>query len=167
MPRGSRLLALGAAVSLAASGLTAQAPGGKALDFTLSTLDGDSLRLSSFAGHPVVVNFWGTWCPPCRDEIPLLVAFYATHKDSGLVILAVNGRDQETSTRAVREFATEFRIPFPVLLDEKGNVRKRYKLRGLPTTVFIGADGTIRAVNIGPLNEASLRQHLGEILAPQ
>jgi thiol-disulfide isomerase/thioredoxin len=127
-------------------------------------LDGDSVRLSAQRGHPVVVNFWGTWCPPCRDEIPLLVAEYATHKDSGLVILAVDGRDQETSTKAVREFAAEFHIPFPVLLDEKGNVRKRYKLRGLPTTVFIGADGVIRAVNIGPLSETSLQLHLAEIL---
>ena len=166
MPRDKRWLALGAAAALAASSLIGQTPGGKAIDFSLRTLDGDSVRLSAFAGHPVVVNFWGTWCPPCRDEIPLLVAEYATHKDSGLVILAVDGRDQETSTKAVREFAAEFHIPFPVLLDEKGRVRKQYKLRGVPTAVFIDADGTIRAVNIGPLNEASLQQHLGEIRSP-
>ena len=164
MPRDRRWLALGLAVVLASPHVAAQAPGSPELEFILRTLDGDSVRLSAQRGHPVVVNFWGTWCPPCRDEIPLLVAEYATHKDSGLVILAVDGRDQETSTKAVREFAAEFHIPFPVLLDEKGNVRKRYKLRGLPTTVFIGADGVIRAVNIGPLSETSLQLHLAEIL---
>jgi peroxiredoxin len=81
-----------------------------------------------------------------------------------MVVLAINGRDQETSTRAVRKFVAEFRMTFPVLLDEKGSVRKRYGLRGLPTTVFIGADGVVRAVNIGPLSAAALQQHLSEIL---
>jgi len=166
MPRARRWLALGAALTLASPALAAQTPGSPELDFTLRTLAGDSVRLSAFTGHPVVVYFWGTWCPPCRDEMPLLVAAYATQRDSGIVVLAVDGRDQESSTRAVREFATEFHIPFPVLLDEKGRVRKQYKLRGVPTAVFIDADGTVRAVNIGPLNEASLQQHLGEIRSP-
>ena len=152
---------------LSAVPLAAQAPGDSAPAFTLKSLDGDSVSLSQFKGRPVVINFWGTWCPPCRDEIPLLVAVYHPNQDTGLVILAVNGRDQETSTRAVRKFAEEFQMAFPVLLDESGTVRKRYRLLGLPTTVFIGADGIVRAVNIGPLTAAALQQHVAEIMAPR
>jgi cytochrome c biogenesis protein CcmG/thiol:disulfide interchange protein DsbE len=146
--------------------LCAQTPGDTAPAFTLNALDGSPVSLSDFKGHPVLINFWGTWCPPCRDEIPLVVAAYGAHHDAGLVVLAVNGRDQETSTRAVRRFVADFQMSFPVLLDEKGSVRKRYALRGLPTTVFIGVDGIVRAVNIGPLTSAALQQHLGEILPP-
>lgn len=153
--------------ALAAAPLVAQAPGDSAPAFTLKSLDGDPVSLAQFKGHPVVLNFWGTWCPPCRDEIPLLVEVYRANRDTGLVILAVNGRDQETSTRAVRKFAEEFQISFPVLLDESGKVRKRYRLVGLPTTVFVGADGIVRAVNIGPLTAAALQQHLAEIMAPR
>jgi peroxiredoxin len=151
---------------LASAPLAAQTLGDTAPGFTLKALDGDSVRLADFKGHPVLINFWGTWCPPCRDEIPLVVAAYQAHRDAGLVVLAINGRDQETSTRAVRNFVDEFHMSFPVLLDERGKVRKRYALRGLPTTLFIGADGVVRAVNIGPLSAASLQQHLGEILPP-
>lgn len=159
--RGLCVLTMCTAVPLAA-----QTPGDTARDFTLKTLDDSMVSLADFRGHPVLVNFWGTWCPPCRDEMPLLVAAYGAHHGAGLIVLAVDGRDQETSTRAVRNFVAEFHMPFPVLLDEKGAVRKRYKLRGLPTTLFIGADGVVRAVNIGPLSAAALQQHLGEILPP-
>jgi peroxiredoxin len=162
-----RLRTLCGLTALAAAPLAAQALGDSAPAFTLKSLDGTPVSLSQFKGHPVVINFWGTWCPPCRDEIPLLVAAYRARQDSELVILAVNGRDQETSTGSVRKFAAEFQMSFPVLLDEHGNVRKRYKLLGLPTTVFVGADGIVRAVNIGPLTAAALQQHLAEIMAPR
>lgn len=160
------MAALSVLTALGLAPLTAQTPGDTAPGFTLKTLDGDTVSLSDFRGHPVLINFWGTWCPPCRDEMPLVVAAFRAHQDARLVVLAVDGRDQETSTRAVRNFVAEFQMPFPVPLDEKGTVRKRYKLRGLPTTVFIGADGVLRAVNIGPLSEAALQLHLGEILPP-
>ena len=112
-----------------------------------------------------MINFWASWCPPCRDEMPVMVAAYRAHKDSGLIILAVNGRDQETSTRAVRRFVAEFQMPFPVLLDEHGDVRKRYRLRGLPTSVFIGADGLVRGLIIGPFTPRAFETHLKEILS--
>lgn len=148
---------------LAAIRLGAQSPGDTAPAFMLKSLDGDSAGLADYRGHPIVINFWGTWCPPCRDEMPLLVAAYHTRGDSALVILAVDGRDQETSTRVVRQFVAEFQMPFPTLLDEHGKVRKLYRLRGYPTTVFIGADGVVRAVNIGPLSADALSKDLAEI----
>jgi len=146
--------------------LAAQTVGDSALAFTLKTLDGNSVSLSDFKGHPVVINFWASWCPPCRDEMPVLVEAYRAHKDSGLIILAVNGRDQETSLRPVRRFVAEFQMPFPVLLDEHGDLRKRYKLRGLPTSVFIGADGLMRGLIIGPFTPATFETRLNEILSP-
>ena len=147
--------------------LSAQAPGDTAPAFTLKTLDGDSVSLSDFRGHPVMINFWGTWCPPCRDEIPLIVDAYQAHHDAGLMVLAVDGRDQETSTRAVRRLRRGISDALSRPAGRKGELyAKRYGLRGLPTTVFVGADGVVRAVNIGPLSAAALQQHLGEILPP-
>ena len=94
----------------------------------------------------------------------MLVATYQANQQTGLVVLAVDLIDQETSKKNVGNFVTEFQMPFPVLLDEKGKVFRRYKLHGLPTSVFVGADGVVRAVNPGPLTEAALQQHLAEIL---
>jgi len=163
---GARLCAITAALASATIPLLAQTVGDTAPAFTLKTLDGNSVSLSDFKGHPVVINFWASWCPPCRDEMPVMVEAYRVHKDSGLIILAVNGRDQETSLRPVRRFVAEFQMPFPVLLDEHGSLRKRYRLRGLPTSVFIGADGLVRGLIIGPFTPATFETHLNEILSP-
>jgi len=155
-----------AIIAFVAAPLAAQTVGDTAPAFTLKGLDGDSVSLSDFRGHPIVINFWASWCPPCRDEMPVMVEAYRAHKDSGLIILAVNGRDQETSMRAIRRFVAEFQMSFPVLLDEHGSVRKRYRLRGLPTSVFIGADGLVRGLIIGPFTPAAFASHLTEILSP-
>jgi peroxiredoxin len=154
-----------AIMAFVAAPLAAQTVGDTAPAFTLKTLDGNSVSLSDFKGHPVVINFWASWCVPCRHEMPVMVEAYRAHNDSGLIILAVNSRDQETSTRAVRRFVAEFQMPFPVLLDEHGDVRRRYGLRGLPTSVFIGADGMVRGVIIGPFTPSAFETHLKEILS--
>ncbi len=160
-----RRLAVTVVVACMAGTLRGQAPGDTASAFTLRTLAGDSISLSDFKGHPVIINFWGTWCPPCLDEMPLLDAAYQAHHDAGLVVLAINGRDQETSTRAVRNFALKLHILFPVLLDEGGKVRKRYVGRALfPSSVFIGADGVVRSIRIGQMTDSTLQLHLREIL---
>ena len=159
-----RLIA--AIVAFASAPLAAQTVGDTAPAFTLKALDGNAVSLSDFKGHPIVINFWASWCRPCRDEMPVMVEAYRAHKDSGLIILAVNGRDQETSMRPVRRFVAEFQMSFPVLLDEHGDLRKRYALRGLPTSVFIGADGLVRGLIIGPFTPATFETHLNEILSP-
>ena len=136
-------------------------------DFKLKTLTGSTVSLSDLKGRPVVVYFWGTWCPPCRSEMPLLVAAAGADKEAGLEVLAVNGIDQELTRKDINKFVAEFRMPFPVLLDEKGKTRKLYGVIALPTFVFVGSDGLVRAVNSGPISPAVLDRKLAEILPPR
>jgi thiol-disulfide isomerase/thioredoxin len=165
MTRLRRLLHLIAAASmLAATAVRAQSPGNTAPPVSLETLDGAAASLSDYAGHPVLINFWASWCKPCRVEMPLLISAHETHQAAGLVVLAINLTDQERSTKDVQGFQAEFQMPFPVLLDKKGKARKLYRLRGVPTSVFVGSDGVVRSVHPGPVSETVLRERLNEIL---
>ena len=140
-------------------------PGQPSPDFTLKSLADTMVALASLKGRPVVINFWASWCPPCRQEMPLLIAAYRAHREQGLEVLAVNLTDQEYA-KDIRRFVAEFAMPFPVALDEKGKVRGKYGLIALPTTVFVGPDGNVRVVNSGPINAAVLARHLSAILPP-
>jgi thiol-disulfide isomerase/thioredoxin len=133
-------------------------------EIELATLTGGRVKLSSLRGHPVVITFWGTWCPPCRDEFPELVAAHRKYRADGLEILAVNQRDQEISTRDVEAFAEEFGVDFTVALDPRGRSRRNYRLIALPTTVFIDSAGTIRTVHPGPINARQLAEGIAGIL---
>lgn len=118
-------------------------------DFMLKTLDGSELRLSKVRGQPVLINFWASWCAPCRAETPELVRIYEARKADGLLILGVNMTAQDTLAD-VRAFATEFHVPFPILLDEDGAVAQNlYRLRGIPTSIFIDRTGMIVRRQIG------------------
>ena len=147
----------------ASTSVRAQTTASRAPDFALETLRGDTVALSSYRGHAVLVNFWATWCTPCRGEMADLIAAYAAHKAEGLVILAINLSDQER-VRAVRRYANELQIPFPVLLDVRGVVRGRYAVPGVPTSVFIDTSGIIRVVHPGPITNDGIRRGLAEIL---
>ena len=162
--RGRQAYSVAVGVFAAAS-LHAQLPGQPAPAFTLKTLEGDTARLAEYLGRPVLINFWATWCKPCRGEMPLLIGAFEAHEEQGLAILAIDLTDQEWSLEDVRKFQAEFRMPFPVLLDAKGKTRKRYALRGVPTSVFVGSDGVVRAVNRGPIEGDVLQRYLAEILA--
>ena len=141
-----------------------QAPGSTAPDFTLKTLAGDTATLSHFQGRPVFLNFWATWCKPCRSEMEQIASAYRAHVDEGLQVFAIDLTDQERKLNDVRKFVEELQMPFPVLLDEKGKVRKRYALRGVPTSVFIDAGGVVRLVNPGPITSETIQRGLAEIL---
>jgi len=165
MARAHRWLSTtGIAALFVALPLRAQTPGHAAPAFTLKTLDGVPASLSDYAGHPVLINFWASWCTPCRGEMPSIIAAYKAHLPAGLAVLAIDLTDQEGSAKDIRKFQAEYQMPFPVLLDEKGTTRKLYALRGVPTSVFVGADGVVRGVNPGPISEAALQKHLSEIL---
>ena len=166
MTRRRWIFALAAQGMMLGAPLLAQTVGKPAPPFTLKTLDGSPDSLSHYAGRPVLINFWASWCKPCRTEMPFIIDAYQAHQRERLLVLAINLTDQEGSTKDIRKFVTEFRMPFPVLLDEKGKARKRYGLRGVPTTLLVGADGVVRWVNQGPVTETGLRQHLSEVLPP-
>jgi len=130
--------------------------------FELEQLDGGRLALGEFRGRPVVINFWASWCVPCRTEMPDLINAWRANAGA-MEILAVNLTDQE-KRKDVTRFVTELEIPFPVLLDDRGKVRELYSLVLLPTTVFVDSGGMVRTVHSGPLTVHALERGLGTIL---
>ena len=118
-------------------------------DFTLRTLNGPNLRLAEQRGRVVMVNFWATWCGPCRQEMPQLDRLYQKYKSSGFVLLGVNVDDD---TRNAAELATKLGLKFPVLLDTDKGVSKLYDLSTMPSTVLIDRDGKVRYVHRGYLS---------------
>jgi len=160
-PRGWPTLLL--AILTAGAGPT-QAPGRPAPDFELKSLEGRPTRLSEFRGRPLLVNFWASWCDPCREEMPAIVVAFERHSAARLAVLAVNLRDQERE-RDVRRFVEEFRLPFPILLDTRGTVRRRYRVRAIPTSVFIDSAGIVRMVHPGPMTADALSRGLAAVLS--
>ena len=158
------LLALSTLAPPAAAVAQEIAQGAPAPEIDLPTLQGGRVKLSSLRGHPVVVTFWGTWCPPCRVEFPELVAAYAKYRASGLEVLAVNQRDQELGNREVQAFVTEFSVDFTVALDPRGKSRRSFRLIALPTTVFVDTAGVVQLVHSGPINRNELARGLATIL---
>jgi thiol-disulfide isomerase/thioredoxin len=133
-------------------------PGVPAPDFALALADGRHLRLSDLRGRPVVINFWATWCGPCRIEMPELLR--AAEADPELVLLAVNLQEEMA---AIIPFAEALGMTTPVVLDPAGEVADRFGVRGLPTTVFVGRDGNIHTTYAGILTPAALAERLAEI----
>lgn len=133
-------------------------------DFTLDTLDGNKITLSDLRGKIVVVNFWATWCLPCREETPALEKAYEQYKHSGMVILGLNLTNQD-SVNDVEFFVQEFGLTYPILLDQDGSVGYLYQVKGLPTTFFINREGTIRTVLVGgPMSETFIRSKIEALL---
>lgn len=128
--------------------------GMKAPDWELSTLDGESVRLSDLQGKKVFINFWATWCGPCREEMPAMESFYQEYQGE-VEILAVNAFNTEVDGRnKVSEFIEDYKLSFPVLLDKDGKVVNDYQVTHMPTTIFIGTDGVIQEPpHRGPMDE--------------
>lgn len=163
---GRSLSALALLAAVEASTLEAQPikPGKRAPEIDLPTLNGGRVELSKLRGHAVVVSFWGTWCPPCRNEFPELIKAQAKYADRGLLVLGVNGRDQERSTRDVQQFVDLFPVSFVVALDKYGSTRRAYRIVGQPTTVFIDASGIVRQVHTGLISHEELEEGIALIL---
>ena len=124
--------------------------GNLAPDFELETVDGETVKLSDFRGKKVLLNFWATWCPPCRAEMPDMQKYHEEH-DEG-VILAVNLTETENSPRNVDKFLEEYGITFTVLEDTNTTVGNIYKAQALPTSYLINSEGKIHNIAVGPLN---------------
>ena len=138
----------------------APAVGYLAPDFTLSTLDGTDFTLSQYRGQPVVLNFWATWCPPCRAEIPYFQQ--ASVKYNGQV--AIVGVDDGETVAKVAPFANEVGITYPLPIDEQSLVSRRYNVNSLPSTFFIDAEGVIQKVHIGLISQAVLESQIEQLL---
>ena len=130
-------------------------------DFTLTNLAGEKVTLSQFRGRPVVVNFWATWCVPCRQEMPAFQRAFSTYQDEGLVILALN---LEETAPLVEPFVEEFGLTFEILYDNDGAINKTYQVTGLPRTVFIDRQGVIKHIQVGEVQEVVLQGLLDRIL---
>ena len=159
----STLVAESTAVGEAARLEPAPIAGHPAPDFELKSPDGDLIRLSDYQGQPVVVNFWATWCGPCRAEFPEFQEAAVDNADS-LVIIGVNSTSVDQAAN-IAPFLEEFGITFPIALDEEGAVVDSYRVLGLPTTVFIDSDGIINEVFTGPLNKAYIESKITELQA--
>lgn len=137
--------------ALAPPGMKVEAKQGSlAPDFLLLELGGGDFRLSDLRGKAVIVNFWATWCTPCRKEMPQFVAAYDRYKDEGLEVVAVNVQE---SPSIIRPFAEDFGMEFTVVLDKRSAVSDTYRLIGLPTTYFIDREGVVRSMFMGPFLE--------------
>jgi len=143
------LLALGLSSAAAQPQTMTPVPGRpNAPDFALPDIDGKTRRLSSNRGKVVLVNFWATWCPPCRREMPSMQRAWDQLKNENFVIYAVDvGEDEETIFGFT--FSTGVEITFPILLDKEGKVVKQWPVRGLPTTFLIDAEGRIAYSAVG------------------
>ncbi len=123
--------------------------GNKAPDFELQTLSGDEVKLSDFQGKRVMINFWATWCPPCRAEMPDMEKFY---QDKDIEVLAVNLTESENSLKDVEEFSNEFGLTFPILLDTELVAATLYAIKPIPATYMVDSNGIIQYRAFGPLN---------------
>ncbi len=136
--------------------------GNAAWDFTLPTLqEGESIRLSDLRGKKVMINFWATWCGPCRVEIPAMIKLYEEMRGQGFEILAVNLLEEP---ERVGPFVEDLQMNFPVLLDTSGKVSQAYYVRGIPTTIFVDEEGIIRIVHVGTLDERMLRNYVRRVM---
>ena len=143
-----RIVASVAFVVVAGSASSAIAPTTPAPDFSLHAMSGPNMRLKDQRGRVVMVNFWATWCAPCRQEMPHLNHLYQKYRSSGFVLLGVNV-DEDSSKAA--DVVAKLGITFPVLLDADKRVSKLYDLSTMPSTVLIDRDGKVRYVHRGYL----------------
>jgi thiol-disulfide isomerase/thioredoxin len=127
--------------------------------FRMQLVDGRYVELDDLQGRPVLINFWATWCPPCRREMPDIIA--ASESNDDLVVLAVNVQEE---LKVVGPFVSDFDISMPVLRDIDGELRQTYGVSGMPTSVFIDRDGNVSAVWSGLLTAETLDDLLNEIL---
>lgn len=137
------------------------AQGQPAPNFISPALSGGEIGLTDYVGDVVVVNFWATWCPPCKAEMPGINAFYEKHQADGLVVLAVNAKESES---LVRPFIESNNFTFPVLLDPAGSVVNQYQVRSFPTTIIIDRDGVVRHIQVGMISEEELERITAPLL---
>lgn len=136
-------------------------PGPEAVGFSGPTFTGDVIRLADLRGQPVIVNFWASWCAPCRAEAPALERVWRAYRDQGVVVLGVDIQDTEAEARA---FLDELRISYPNVRDEGDEIARAYQVTSIPATFFIGRDGRVVSRWVGPISQQQLVARLDELL---
>ena len=131
---------------LAASLVFAGTLSGPAPNFTLEARDGGSVTLADLKGEVVMINFWATWCKPCREEMPHLEALHQRYSNLGFTLLGVNVED---NADGATKFLAETPVSFPILFDRKNEISKLYEVVAMPSTVLVGRDGTMRFIHHG------------------
>ncbi len=129
----------------------------------LTDLDGNPLSMADLKGHPVWINFWATWCPPCQQETPDLRAAYEAHRTEGLVLVAISIQEEPG---VVRDYVTRYGLTYTIGMDVTGAVMHAYRVFGIPTHYFIDRAGVIRDRVFGPLTRPGIELRLAEILKP-
>ena len=137
--------------------------GDLAPDFTLTTLDGKKVQLSELKGKKVIVNFWATWCPPCKAEMPHMQNFYEDFSDEeNIEILAVN-MTSEDKEESVQNFVQDYELTFPIPLDTEGVVRETYQVLRIPTSYMIDTKGRIQNKIEGPMDENMIKDFVSNL----
>lgn len=139
-------LVLVAFMALSAAQSHAVALQEEAPDFTLKSLEGSNMRLEEYRGQVVLINFWASWCGPCRQEMPLLDRLHHRYEDTGFAVLGVN---VEGEVKPAQEIVDKTKVTFPVLIDEDQKVSEMYNLEAMPSTVVVDRDGVIRYIHRG------------------
>ncbi|MGM0845727.1 MAG: peroxiredoxin family protein [Bacillota bacterium] len=137
--------------------------GSPAPDFTLSTLNGETVSLSDYKGKKVILNFWATWCPPCKAEMPHMQNFYEENKENGIEIVAVNLTNMDDGKVAIKDFVEDYGLTFPIPLDEEGDIGMQYQAFTIPTSYIIDTEGKIAKKIVGPMDENMMKNLTDEV----
>ncbi|MGD8189148.1 thiol-disulfide oxidoreductase ResA [Brevibacillus ginsengisoli] len=135
--------------------------GDVAPNFSLQQLDGSQVKLSDLRGKAVVLNFWGSWCDPCKAEMPEIEKQWEKNKDKGIVFTGVNIGE---SPITVKQFVDQFGVTFPIWLDQQREITRLYNIGPIPTTFFIDKNGVVQAIVTGQMNESIIREKVAKIL---
>ena len=137
--------------------------GDVAPDFTLTTLDGKEIKLSDLKGKKVVLNFWATWCPPCKAEMPHMQNFYEDFsQEENVEILAINLTNGD-KVESVQEFVQDYGLTFPIPMDEEGKVNEIYQAITIPTSYMIDTNGRIQNKVVGPMDENMIKDFVSNL----
>jgi thiol-disulfide isomerase/thioredoxin len=161
-PDGLGVIELPAELNTTGRGVSSDL-GRAAPDFVLASLDGSPVRFSDLRGKPVLVNFWASWCTPCRKEMPDIVRAYGQHPGA-FTVLAV---DLQENAEQVRQFASEFGMTFPIVIDTTGSVGDAWRIggpvQGIPSSYFIDAQGVVQAREYGPMTADTIARDLATV----
>lgn len=139
------------------------ARGELAPDFELTTLEGEEMRLSDYRGQAVILNFWATWCPPCRAEMPHMQTFYEKQQGNDVEVLAVNLTTEDRGMAEIEKFVEEFDLEFPIPMDIDGDIGALYQAFSIPTSYIIDREGRVLHKIVGPMDEEMMNEFIDEI----